>query len=138
MMESALEVVGFANGSQVLFARKYEMELETLENDARLNCDADGETHTVKIFGREYPLRCSGERDELIKTAEYVETVMRRVADASSLSAHSDIAVLAALNIASELLGSSNDQGANSDEFEKRTQTILMRLEKSLPKMESA
>ncbi len=109
-----------------------------MENDARLKCEAEGTTEVVKIFGREYPLRCSGEREELLGAAEYVDAVMRRVAEASSVSAHSDIAVLAALNIASELLGSAGDEASGSVDFVKRTQTILLRLEKSLPKLESA
>ncbi len=111
-----------------------------MENDARLKCEADGTTEVVKIFGREYPLRCEADREALLRTAEYVDAVMRRVAESSSAAAHSDVAVLAALNIASELLSSSTDKGGKSTpaDFEKRTQTILLRLEKSLPKMESA
>lgn len=92
----------------------------------------------VKILGREYPLRCTGQHDELVKVAEYVDAVMRRVMESSSVSAHCDVAVLAALNIASELLSSTPSEGASSVDFEKRTQTILLRLEESLPKLESA
>ncbi len=114
------------------------MEIGTLENDARLKCKADGSTHVVKIYGREYPLRCTGDHEELVRIAEYVDAVMCRVAEASAISAHSDLAVLAALNIASEFMGSSSEKSATAGDFEKRTQSILLRLEKSLPELESA
>ncbi len=114
------------------------MEIGTLENDARLKCEADGSTRVVKIFGREYPLRCTGDHEELLKIAEYVDAVMRRVAESSAITAHSDLAVLAALNIASEFMGASSQESATTVDFEKRTQSILLRLEESLPELESA
>jgi cell division protein ZapA (FtsZ GTPase activity inhibitor) len=131
-------VAGFVNSSQKLLVGEYELEIGTLENDARLKCQADGTTTVVKIFGREYPLRCTGDRDELLKIAEYVDAVMRRVAESSAVSAHSDLAVLAALNIASEFMGALPANNISSDDFQKRTQSILLRLEKSLPELESA
>lgn len=57
---------------------------------------------TVKIGGREYRLRNADDPERAARAAEYVDRVLREI-QASSPDTQ-DAAVLAALNIASELL----------------------------------
>lgn len=95
-------------------------------------------TTVVKIFGREYPLRCDDNEARVHRIAELVDAKMRAIAKSTSLSSHSDIAVLAALNLAHELLGDRVDVGENSDEFSSRAESLLSKLEETLPDFEPA
>ena len=61
-----------------------------------------GESVAIKVFGREYRVRTDQEAEHLETVASYVDSVIREVHDATSDTR--DAAILAALNIASELL----------------------------------
>ena len=59
----------------------------------------------VTILGREYRVACAAdEREELLRAVAYVDSRMREIRDASKVSGIDRIAVMAALNIANELL----------------------------------
>jgi cell division protein ZapA len=65
----------------------------------------DGVQVTVKILDREYPVACAEEeRDALLAAAELVSERMREVRDRGNVIGTDRVAVMAALNMAHELL----------------------------------
>lgn len=60
----------------------------------------------VKIMGREYRVACSAEeRDALLAAVELVDNKMREIAQRTKSTIAERVAVMAALNIAHEMLG---------------------------------
>ena len=59
----------------------------------------------IKILGREYKVACKeDERAELLEAVAYVDRQMREIRDGSKTAGVDRVAVMAALNIANELL----------------------------------
>jgi cell division protein ZapA len=66
----------------------------------------------ISILGREYRVACKeSERDELMRAVQYLDRRMREIRDAGKIAGTERIAVMAALNIAHELLGSKSASG---------------------------
>jgi cell division protein ZapA len=62
-------------------------------------------TLDVSILGREFKVACrEGERNELLEAVTFLDRRMREIRDAGKVSGTDRIAVMAALNIAHELL----------------------------------
>lgn len=62
-------------------------------------------TLDVTILGREFKVACrEGERNELLEAVAFLDRRMREIRDAGKVSGTDRIAVMAALNIAHELL----------------------------------
>ena len=60
----------------------------------------------VTILGREYRVACKeAEREELLKAVQFLDQRMREIRDGGKIAGTERIAVMAALNIAHELLG---------------------------------
>jgi cell division protein ZapA len=60
---------------------------------------------SVRILDREYTVGCEpGERDSLTAAAKLLDARMREVRGGNRMAAHERVAVLAALNLAHELL----------------------------------
>lgn len=57
----------------------------------------------VTIFGREYNIRGGSDEDYVRELAEYVDSVMKDIADKAGTLSSGRIAILAALNIADEM-----------------------------------
>ena len=74
---------------------------------------------TVKVFGRQYALRTDVEPDHLQYVAQYVDRIMRDVA--ASTPDTQDAAILAALNIASELMRKRDPD----ESFKQRIQALI-------------
>jgi cell division protein ZapA len=65
----------------------------------------------IKIFDKEYKIAClPHERDSLIQSAQYLDEKMNEVKSTHKIIGADRIAVMAALNIASEFLQSGNVQ----------------------------
>lgn len=59
----------------------------------------------VQILGKEYPISCpADEQNELLTAARYIDDKMREIRDVGRIIGNERIAVMAALNIAHELL----------------------------------
>ena len=59
----------------------------------------------VTILGREYRVACKeAEREELLKAVQFLDQRMRAIRDGGKIAGTERIAVMAALNIAHELL----------------------------------
>jgi cell division protein ZapA len=62
-------------------------------------------TLDVSILGREYRVACKeSEREELLQAVQYLDRRMRDIRDSGKVSGAERVAVMAALNIAHELL----------------------------------
>jgi cell division protein ZapA len=62
-------------------------------------------TLAVTILGREYRVACKeAEREELLQAVQYLDRRMREIRDSGKIAGAERIAVMAALNIAHELL----------------------------------
>jgi cell division protein ZapA len=72
-------------------------------------------TLEVSILGRDYRVACKeSERGELLQAVEFLDRRMREIRDAGKVVGNERIAVMAALNIAHELLGSRSGSPATS------------------------
>ena len=93
--------------------------------------DAQNAAVRVEIFDQAYNLRGS-DPEYILKLAEYVDSKMRAVAEATNTIDTVRLAVLAALNIADEyhLLKKKQDGGAT--EYQKRAHLLADALDKVL------
>ena len=70
----------------------------------------------VAILGREYRIACAeDERDALMQAVAHLDSRMREIRDAGKVSGVDRIAVMAALNIANDLLRERKELMAASD-----------------------
>ena len=92
----------------------------------------------MKIFGREYPLRGDEDTARIVRVAELLDNKMRQISESTALKSHSDIAVLAALNLVHELLDSSQDAESENSETRLRAENLLAKLDEKLPDLEPA
>jgi len=95
----------------------------------------------VTILGREYRLSCvPEERDALLAAVAYVDERMHAIRNANKVSGNDRIAVLAALNIANELLSKRTPADTASDlafgEFRRRIESIDAVLDTALAPQE--
>lgn len=88
---------------------------------------------SVRVLEKEYQVGCPvEERSDLLDSAEYLNGKMREIRDAGNVVGLDRIAVMAALNIANELLQLRNqDRSLNSDvgnrikQLRERVETAL-------------
>ncbi len=88
---------------------------------------------SVRVLEKEYQVSCPvEERSDLLDSAEYLNGKMREIRDAGNVVGLDRIAVMAALNIANELLKLRNqDRSLNSDvgnrikQLRERVETAL-------------
>lgn len=73
----------------------------------------------VTIMGRAYKVACEdGEREELLAAVAHLDRKMNEIRSAGKVASTERIAVMAALNIAHELLGARSAGGAPSFDIE--------------------
>ncbi len=91
------------------------------------------ETVAVSVLGREFTVTCSAdEREALMQAARYVDARMQEGQRASRSAALERTAVMAALNIAHELLKLREQMGTVSGEWAKRVQALTDRVDEVL------
>ena len=72
-------------------------------------------TLDVSILGREYRVACKeSERAELLQAVQFLDRRMREIRDAGKIAGSERIAVMAALNIANELLRATHGRGLSA------------------------
>lgn len=82
-------------------------------------------TVTVTILDRDYQVSCKpDERDALLNSARYLNDKMREIKASGSVIGLERIAVMAALNIAHELLQEGSEKGANDVQLRRLTDKI--------------
>jgi cell division protein ZapA len=87
----------------------------------------------VKILDRDYKLMVSGDdKAALLQSAEVVDAKMRAIRDAGKVAGTDRIAVMAALQLAHELLASRQGDGPSTGEMMKRIRKMTETLDAEL------
>ena len=80
---------------------------------------------TVTVLGREYRVACKPEEmADLLACARYVDQKMAAIRDGGKVVGNDRIAVLAALQIAQEMLTSRNTDGVSVGEVRRRLRDL--------------
>ncbi len=87
----------------------------------------------VKILEREYQFSCpEEERNELLKSAEYLNARMRQIRDSGKVVGLDRIAVMAALNLANEMLRLRDKDQSSDTTVGLKLKSIRERVESAL------
>jgi len=96
------------------------------------------ETHarlSIRILEKEYHITCPiAERTDLLNSAEYLNSKMREVRDTGKVVGLDRIAVIAALNMANELLRLRNRDNDLDSDVGGRLRILRERVESALEK----
>ena len=89
----------------------------------------------ISILDKEYKIACpSGEQPALLASAEYLDGKMREVRDSGSIIGSERIAVITALNIAHELLNSSEQSDKLDTGLSPRLKSLESKITEALQK----
>lgn len=84
----------------------------------------------VHILGKEYPVACSPEEQhELLIASRYLDDKMRKIRDSGRVIGTERIAVMAALNIAHELLQVKSHESSSAENIAGRLSAMRERLD---------
>jgi len=87
----------------------------------------------VNILDREFRVACpADERGELLDSVKYLDTKMREIRDAGKIASVERIAIMAALNIAHELLTTRVGGGFDLAELKRRMQGMQATIDEAL------
>jgi cell division protein ZapA len=97
--------------------------------------DISDKEKTVKvvIFGEEYPIRGDVDESYILRVADYVDEKMKEIALKSRNKSPNRIAILAALNMAGELIDLKDNQEKSISNVEDRAKNILDLIDSRLP-----
>ena len=88
---------------------------------------------SVRILEKEYQFACPGdEKDDLVRSAEFLNAKMKQIRDGGSVVGTDRIAVMAALNIANDLLKGRNRDESQESRLGARLKTLRERVESAL------
>lgn len=92
----------------------------------------------VSIMGRNYRVTCADEeREALLAAVAYVDKKMTEIKAASKVAGTERIAVMAALNIANELLSIKIGNGFDMTELKRRMNSAQSKLDQALSQQDS-
>ena len=92
----------------------------------------------VNIMGRNYRVSCADdEREALLAAVAYVDKKMTEIKAASKVAGTERIAVMAALNIANELLSIKLGGGFDIAELKRRMNLVQSKLDQALSQQDS-
>ena len=101
---------------------------------------AEGQQKTVEVnlLGRTYHVACDdGEREALMQAVAYLDAKMNEIRKAGKVMGAERIAVMAALNIANELLSSKNSSnGFDTEGLKRRMAAMQATLDDALAQQE--
>ena len=83
----------------------------------------------IQIYGKTYSLKSSSDQISTEEVAAYVDAKMRKLAEVRSKTSSADLAVLAALNIAQELMELQTQTEANDKAQNEKIGLMLEALE---------
>lgn len=90
---------------------------------------------SVRILDKEYQIACPvEERTALLDAAEFLNARMKEVRDSGKVVGLDRIAVIAALNIANELLAERNEEKVPGEEVSLKIREIRERVEAAVGK----
>jgi cell division protein ZapA len=91
----------------------------------------------VTIMDRQYRVACpEGERESLMASVAYLDQKMREIKSSGKIAGADRIAVMAALNIAHELLSSKTGAGFDIAEYKRRMITMTSLVDEGLATQE--
>ena len=90
----------------------------------------------IQIYGKTYSLKSSSDQVSTEEVAAYVDAKMRELAVVRSKTSSADLAVLAALNIAQELLELKGQIEVKGELEEEKIQQLVAALDKELQGIE--
>jgi cell division protein ZapA len=98
-------------------------------------------TLDVSILGREYRVACKeSERDELLQAVQFLDRRMREIRDSGKIAGTERIAVMAALNIAHEVLrarsGAPATGGFDSTAIQRRISAMQTAIDRAMAEQE--
>lgn len=95
-------------------------------------------TLDVSIMGRSYRVSCADdEREALLAAVAYVDNKMTEIKAASKVAGTERIAVMAALNIANELLSIKLGSGFDMADLKRRMNSVQSKLDQALSQQDS-
>ena len=90
----------------------------------------------IQIYGKRYSLKSTSDQLSTEEVAAYVDTKMRELAEVRSKTSSADLAVLAALNIAQELMELQKQTDANDKTREKKIGLMIEAIEGEIQAIE--
>ena len=90
----------------------------------------------IQIYGKTYSLKSSSSEMDAEEVVSYVDSRMRELATACSKTSTLDLAILAALNIAQELLELKGQIAVKDELEEEKIQQLVAALDKELQGIE--
>ena len=97
--------------------------------------DADSSRVSVRILDKDYFVACpKEERNDLIDSATFLNTRMKEIRDTGKVVGADRIAVMAALNIANEMLRQREQGHGSQAELATRVRLLRERVETALQK----
>jgi len=91
----------------------------------------------VTILGRSYKVSCADdEREDLLKAVQYLDQKMHEIRESGKVGSTERIAVMAALNIAHELLMARNPDGFDMESLRRRMASMQATLDQALAPQE--
>lgn len=88
---------------------------------------------SVRLLEKEYQVACPlEERADLLESAEFLNSKMREIRDGGKVVGLDRIAVMAALNLANELLKTRNIDSGMERELSTRLKTLRQRVETAI------
>jgi len=99
--------------------------------------NADENSIEVTLLGRNYRVTCGdGEREALMQAVAYLDGKMNEIQSSSKVTGTERIAVMAALNIAHELLSVKIGGGLDVGQVKRRISDIEAKLDAALAQQE--
>lgn len=96
---------------------------------------ADSNAVNISIMGKDYLVACDEEeRQELLRSAEYLSHKMCEIRDSGKIIGTDRIAVMAALNITHELLNQDGDVDNSQNAIRDRIMSLSNKIEDALYK----
>ena len=99
---------------------------------------AEAQTVEVNLLGRTYRVACSdGEREALMQAVAYLDSKMNEIRKAGKVMGAERIAVMAALNVAHELLSIRVGAGFDVGKAKRRINAIESQIDEAIAKQEN-
>ena len=96
---------------------------------------ADNKAINVKIMGKDYLVACGeDEKHDLMRSADYLNRKMCEIRDSGKIIGTDRIAVMAALNIAHELLNQDSSEAPSQKAMRDRIMSLSNKIEDALYK----
>jgi cell division protein ZapA len=97
-----------------------------------------GNTVEVSLLGRTYRVACEeGERESLMQAVAYLDAKMNEIRNAGKVTGAERIAVMAALNVAHELLSVRLGAGFDLGKAKRRITAIESKIDAAIAKQEN-